>query len=64
MKLRSWFLLTSMAGPRMTWWLALVYFGAVPLILVASAIGALLLVPKSISLSILHLLSLRGTFAR
>jgi hypothetical protein len=39
-----------------------VYLGAGPLILAASALGVLLLVPKSISLPILHLV--RGIMAR
>ena len=62
MRLRSWLLLTLMAGPQMTWRLALAYSDAGPLLLAALAFGVLLLVPKSISLPILHLV--RGVIAR
>jgi hypothetical protein len=48
MRLRNWIWVSMAAGPRLTWWLALVYFGAPVLIVAALVIGLLLAVPKLI----------------
>lgn len=49
------------AGPRLTWWMALAYYGAPVLLIVALAFGVLLLIPKPLAVAILkHIRLLLG----
>ena len=47
MKLRDWIWVSFVAGPRLTWWMALVYYAAPVLFLAAVVVGVLLLLPKT-----------------
>jgi hypothetical protein len=46
------------AGPRLTWWMALAYYGAPVLVVVAVALAVLMLIPKPIAAAILQQLRL------
>lgn len=46
------------AGPRLAWWMALAYYGAPVLLIVALAVAALMLIPKPIAVAILRQLRL------
>ena len=46
------------AGPRLTWWMALAYYGAPVLVVVALALAVLLVIPKPIAVAILQQLHL------
>lgn len=46
------------AGPRLTWWMALAYYGAPVIMTITLAIAALMLTPKPIAVAILQRLRL------
>lgn len=58
MRLRNWIWISMAAGPRLAWWMALAYYGAPVLLIVALAVAALMLIPKPIAVAILRQLRL------
>lgn len=58
MQLRNWIWVSMAAGPRLTWWMALAYYGAPVLVVVALALAGLMLIPKPIAVEILQKLRL------
>ena len=58
MRLRNWIWVSMAAGPRLTWWMALAYYGAPVLVVVAVALAVLMLIPKPIAAAILQQLRL------
>lgn len=58
MRLRNWIWVSMAAGPRLTWWMALAYYGAPVLLIVALLLTALMLIPKPIATAILQQLRL------
>jgi hypothetical protein len=58
MRLISWIWVSLAVGPRLTLWLALAYYGAPVLVIVALVLAIFLLIPKPIAVAILQQLRL------
>lgn len=54
MRLRNWIWVSLAAGPRLTCWMALAYYGVPVLVIVSLALAALILMPKPIAAAILQ----------
>ena len=48
MKVQNWLWITLAAGPRLTWWMVLLYYGAVPLLILAMVVALIPLVPHNV----------------
>ena len=58
MRLRNWIWVSMAAGPKLTWWMALAYYGAPVLVILALALAVLMLIPKPLAVAILQRLRL------
>lgn len=58
MRLRNWIWVSMTTGPRLTWWMALAYYGGPVLVIVAFVVAALMLIPKPIAAAVLELIRL------